>query len=755
MASAIFFNGRRISTPGAYSKIDASALSSVSPAAVGVVALLGTAEGGKPLTSESTYADATRAEKIMERYRSGNLRTAGLFAFEPSADDAIPQGAQRIVAMKVNPATQSTVTLPDSLAANSAVLTSADWGLFTAQINVKVEAGTLSGKKITIVFEDESEVLDNVGGDAVFTVAYAPSSNGYGAITGVVSSTQFVAAATKALAGLTVDRTADIPVPGAVRVSSAAAGDTTQTVTVYGLTAGNVPIKETLALAGVAVVQGLTVFAKVLGVKKSAVTAGTVTVTDSVIPTTLFTLTAGTLTKGLSVLTAAPAAGVVTVSIDVNSAVSVVVRGYNAAGAEVAERFDMAAAVIPVVGTVVFASLMQVELGDVAGARTVTSSLNAVVTSHSTYKTVQKVVDYINTKSGCTAVAVVSNPTTFQMTDMDYLSAVTILSVTTPFYANLYKFIAAVNGGSQYVVATRATAATREPAITAGVVFLAGGSEGTTTITQWQQAFTELKKRRVNIIVPLTQDSAVHALLLSHLVQCAGKLRSEANGYVGLGTIVGAGETKANIKSQIQALNSRHVNAISQEVQRSDPDTGEATWYPPFIAAALAAGMQAGAPIGEPLTHKRPMVTDVRNDSSWSVIDDEEEMIDAGLQIMENIDGVGIRFVRSITTHLADDNVVFCESSANAACNEAIYRFRRQLELKVGKRGAVGSVTVLKGLANAELGNLINDGIIVAYRSLQIEQVGDVFPVSVEIAPVLPINFIPITVHLVAVRAAA
>lgn len=121
----------------------------------------------------------------------------------------------------------------------------------------------------------------------------------------------------------------------------------------------------------------------------------------------------------------------------------------------------------------------------------------------------------------------------------------------------------------------------------------------------------------------------------------------------------------------------------------------------------------------------------------------------------EKVDNVGIRWIRSITTHLADDNVVFTEMSANESANTAVFELRRQLELKIGQRGLAGSAAAIKGLANDVLGRLIDDEIIVAYRALQVDQIGDVFPVSVEIAPVLPINFIPITVHLVAVRAAA
>src|SRR5687768_14095329 len=179
MASAIFFLGRRINIPGAYSQIDASALSPTSPAAVGIVALVGTAEGGKPKTVEESESDCTTPEKIKTRFRSGNLRIGGTFCFDPSAEQD-GQGPVKTVAVKVNAAAQSSLTLPDGTPVNSVTLTSKDYGLFTTQINVAVAAGTTKGKKITIKFEDVIETFDDVGGDNIFTVQYTPGSNGYG-----------------------------------------------------------------------------------------------------------------------------------------------------------------------------------------------------------------------------------------------------------------------------------------------------------------------------------------------------------------------------------------------------------------------------------------------------------------------------------------------------------------------------------------------------------------------------------------------
>lgn len=756
MASAIFFLGRRINVPGAYSEIDASELGGISPGATGIVALIGTAEGGKPLDASSTYADATRKEKIFERYRSGDLRKAGIFAFEPSNDEAVPAGAQRVVGVKVNPATQSTLTLPDSGGADAMDLTSQDWGQFTEQINIDVANGSIQGKKYTVIFETTTEEFDDVGGDSILGVEYTPGGDGYDNITGEITATKFISVADKQQAGLTSERSADIPATGKVEVQSDNAGDTSQKVTVYGLDASNEPLSEELSLNGTTTVTGSKDFAKVLSAKLSASATGTVTVDDTS-TTTLFSFSSGTTTRGLTEPTNMPVANMkptVTASSDVSS--DAVVRGLSPAGAAIAERVDLSSAsTTPVTLTNDFSKITQLDLGDLAGGENITLDVTAAETLHTTFSTVQKVSDKLNSLDGFTADPKVDNPTSFKMTNADYEGTKSIDGAEADFYADLYFGIKALNDGSGLVDASRASGASLPPANTSSALYLSGGSEGTPSITEWQKAFSLLKERRVNIIVPLTEDPAVHAALASHLKERAGILRSEANGYVGIGESDGSGKSKADIKSEIKVLGTRHISALAQEIERFDPDTGEAAWYAPWMYGVVAAGMQAGSDPGEPLTKKRPFVTDTRQDSTWNPVDDKQEMIDAGLMFSEKNDDVGIRFVRSVTTHLTDDNKVFTEMSANESANLAAFEFRKQMETKIGKRGLGGTVASIKGLANDTLSRLIDDEFIVAYQGLQVEQVGDVFPISVQIAPILPINFIPITIHLVAARSAA
>jgi hypothetical protein len=252
----------------------------------------------------------------------------------------------------------------------------------------------------------------------------------------------------------------------------------------------------------------------------------------------------------------------------------------------------------------------------------------------------------------------------------------------------------------------------------------------------------------VNSIVVLTGDPAVHAALNAHCQFMCGIGRSERDGFVGL---LNAGltdlPTATEIATQIVALNSRHLRAFAQRFERFNTDGERQAFDPPYLAV-VAAGMQAGSPVGTSLTYKLANVLSVTQDSSWNPVDDAEALIEDGLVFLEDIDSIGRRWVRNVTTNVSSSNIAFTEGSVNEAINFAVFNFRTNLEFAVGRQGFAGTVNATKGIAINTLGLLVDQTVITAYRSLQIELVLDVLDVSVEIAPVIPINFVRNVLHL-------
>ena len=396
--------------------------------------------------------------------------------------------------------------------------------------------------------------------------------------------------------------------------------------------------------------------------------------------------------------------------------------------------------------------------GNVAAARTLTVTARAARSLATVQKTIQKAADYFNAKSAVIAgpatrgfiFTIETGLTTFEMSNLDVVSSVDVKDPAEgEFKADLYAIVAWINQNSSLVTAEVDDGATGVPDNTSSPLFLSGGSEGTSNFTQFQNALNLLKQVRVNTIVVLTGDPAVHAAVDAHCAYMGGIGRSERDGIVG---ILNAGLTdvpsKTEFKEQVVDLNSRHIRAVGQAIERYDT-LGEKTEFLPPFYAAVVAGMQAGAPVGTPLTFKYANVLSLRQHSSWNPTDDAEEMIQAGCLIGREIEGVGRRIVRNITTHLSSNNLAFIEGSVNQAVNQAVFEFRTSLEVAVGKKGFAGTVSATRGVARNKLGLLVAAGIITAYRSLDLELLADVMDVGVEMAPVIPVNFVRTNVHLV------
>lgn len=766
MATSIFFNGRVISRPGPYSEVDASGLESVGLSASGIVAVLGTAEGGKPASAISELKDfirLTRPQTGRQTFRSGDLREVVDMLFAPSKDPEILAGAQEVVPMKVNPATQSSAILGNSYG-DVLELLSADYGAFTSQINVQVQDGTLKGKLITVTFEDSIKTVDDLGGDIFFNLKYTKPTNGWDAITAEVESGgAVVCKATRDNAGLDSDITAQIPAPGKVRVKSAAAGDTTQQVVVYGLDGSGAAQSETLNLNGTADVDGDKTFSAVYGARVIGTTVGAVTVSDTVLPTTILTIALGTdQSKGLAKCAAMyVGAGIVT-SVAAGATTKVLILvGKSVSGAVQLEKITLNGTT-PVPGVGIFSELSFIAMGDVAAASTITFSAEAARTVPSTQNTLQKVADYFSARYSATAAGgfvftMVTGRTTFDPAQLDVTTggpgAVDCLDPANPaFYANTQLWIEWFNSASEYIVASRASGAVGGSLTnTTAPVFLAGGIEGVTTSTNWQNALNLLKKARVNSVVVLSGDPAVHAMVDAHCAYMCGIGRSERDGFVGLlNTALTDVPTKDEAKSQIVDLNSRHIRAFGQAIERYNTIGERQEFLPPF-QAAVAAGMQAGCSVGTSLTYKYANVLSLRQDSTWNPTDDTEEMIQAGLCFMENVEGSGRRVVRNITTHLMSNNLAYIEGSVNEAVNYAVYTFRGSMELAVGKRGFAGTINAATGVAMNILGLLVVEGVLTAWRSLAMDLTLDVLEVALEIAPVLPINFVKNIIHLVTI----
>lgn len=757
MATSLYFNGQLTAEPGAFTEVNAAELVAPAFGATGIVALLGTAIGGIPYNEIVDPANELQSGKttrqVRDLFREGDLLELGLLMFQPGKDPDIKSGAQKVIFVKVNPAAPSEFTF-ENTDGDALTLTSKDFGQFTAQTKVTIADGSSGApaKKVTIVLEDDTEIFDDLGVDGKATITYAGGSDGATTATVAVTAIAVDVAFTRVDAGMDTGFTQPGSPPATLEVVSASAGDTTQTITVYGLNASNVPQSQTATLSGTGTVTIPGTWNLVTAATLSAVTAGDVTLRTDV-PVTVVVFTAGQTSKGRQALDI-PATGALTVVASGSSTKKLVLRGTTSAGASLAEVLTLNGT-SPVSVSGAFAHLTAVELANVEAARDVTIAGNMIHATFTNYPTMKRLEDHIeSTSSDFTFVSLITNPTKYNPDRLDKLSATTILSATVTLRAVLDDIVTSINAKSQLVEAEADDDATGAPD-NIGPVFLAGGHEGdednpgipTAENADWLAAIDLLKRVGVNTIVPATDDDAIHAAVDAHCAYMCGAGRYERDAVVA----AAAGESLTQLKARALALNSRHTRLVGQEVLVFNSE-GESTWQAPMYQAALVAAAQAGSSVGTPLTGKFMNVSGVRQASDWNPTDDANEAILAGLHFMRFVDGKGIKIVRNISTYLVDENVVFSEASANQAMNKITYEVRTRMDAKVGKKGFPGTVRAAKAMLIAVLDEMKNekDPFLLDYKDPVVTLTKDKMPISFGAAPVLPINFIPISTDVYA-----
>jgi len=168
MSKGIYFAGRNIVKPGVYATVDASAMVPVRLGAANTIGVIGIATGGTPRTITPVLSPIDSRNTL----RGGVLADIIDLMYDPSPD--VP-GAGDVHFYRLNAAIQSVLTLQDISTNNVIVLTSKDYGVWTNQLRVKVESGSVSGKKITLnnVLTTAYEVGDNLGN--AFKIQYVGS----------------------------------------------------------------------------------------------------------------------------------------------------------------------------------------------------------------------------------------------------------------------------------------------------------------------------------------------------------------------------------------------------------------------------------------------------------------------------------------------------------------------------------------------------------------------------------------------------
>jgi hypothetical protein len=171
---AVFFNGQLLVSPTTASAINANALANQNLSVGNILAIIGPSTAGQPNTG-LVFGNPTDAANVLQ---SGELLTAVQKAFNAS-NDANVNAPSSIVAIRVNPAVQAALVLQDATPTPVINLLATDYGLYTNQIKVQIQAGSVAGKKITTQIGNTFYTQDNIQRRALqiqYTGAQATSS---------------------------------------------------------------------------------------------------------------------------------------------------------------------------------------------------------------------------------------------------------------------------------------------------------------------------------------------------------------------------------------------------------------------------------------------------------------------------------------------------------------------------------------------------------------------------------------------------
>jgi hypothetical protein len=307
--------------------------------------------------------------------------------------------------------------------------------------------------------------------------------------------------------------------------------------------------------------------------------------------------------------------------------------------------------------------------------------------------------------------------------------------------------VAAINNGignqppSRFV--TAASGVGTEALVNVAFTSLSGAVEGTSTSTEYTNALVKLETEDVNLVVPLTFDPTITALVKAHVeAMSTVKNRRERIAIVGGSLASGFGTTAlyvADLVTKATTLASSRVLLVGPGIKRPNA-AGVSTLYGPQFLACIIAGIASAQEIGQTPTAK--YIKAVALDTAFSG-DQLETLLLAGVCPVAFRKDEGFRIEQALTTYQTDANPMFREFSVRRVGDFLMANLRKRLEKDfVGARGDSGTASaMLQGVVSL-LNKMLSDRVITAFRNVTISIVSSVARVQFEFSPSEPINYI-------------
>ena len=385
---------------------------------------------------------------------------------------------------------------------------------------------------------------------------------------------------------------------------------------------------------------------------------------------------------------------------------------------------------------------------------TLTLTLDAAPTAIdlNTYKTVADVANKINTLSGFTATVLNGAGTDVALGNLDFVTVAA--DVKTAAYTVTADLKAVVdwfnNVAGSVITAVKIADAGTLPA-NIGYTSLSGGTIGVSTTEDWTDALTLLQAEDVQWLAACSGDASIRAMVDAHCLYCTNTLSKERRAVLGTGLATSDADAILAAKS----LNSKRSSLVHIGHYQYNAVSGLLELRPAYMTAVLIAAGFAGMDPGNAMSNKTLKVQGLER-KLLNPTDTDKLLLGGVLPIEDTPQGYKV--TQSITSWLGDGNYVSREQSCGFALDYTVRASRDALDVLRGQkqgplllsRAVAITETTLKQLAKAEPegpGILSGDAASPAYRNITASISGDVLAVQYECSPVIPNNYILVTVY--------
>lgn len=274
---------------------------------------------------------------------------------------------------------------------------------------------------------------------------------------------------------------------------------------------------------------------------------------------------------------------------------------------------------------------------------------------------------------------------------------------------------------------------------------LEGGSEGQSP-RSWVNYLNTLAGHNITYIVPLTDDMSIIAEVRDHVYHLSDNMGLERRMFCGRGNHLAP---KAARTDAMRVAGDR-VQYIYPGMYDMDDD-GEIQLYPAYILAAQCAGRAAFLPDGEAMTrdHFRMSAIERELDPDQITMLLNAGVVTFEFVMAEDIYQAGsVRMVQDITTWTENADPLYVERAIGITADFINKDIRNALDkLLVGKRTTSATLTTARNTVLSILKERVKKEVIVAYKDVNLYKRGGAIWMDYSAAPSEPTNFVFIQSH--------